>query len=314
LNGYFEDPCLFVRMLYEKRTLLFDLGNMERLKPADIYKITDVFITHAHIDHFIGFDALLRSILRRDTPLNVYGPSNISSCIEGKLKGYTWNLITEYPAVINVFSFSGKTLQHSAFRAKNRFRKETIRRIKTDRLLLRDPMFQIKAAVLDHGIPCLAYSIEEEFHINIDKDRLIKKGLTVGPWLTDFKKTLREKPGHDQRVNINGNSFKIKQLMDIVLITKGQKISYITDIAMNQKNISAATRLARDSNILYCEAYFMDKDRKKALERFHLTTKGCGLIAKKARVQKLVPMHFSPKYSDCPESVIKEALDEFYGR
>ncbi len=311
LNGYFEDPCLFIRILREKRAILFDLGNINRLKLSDIYKITDVFITHTHIDHFIGFDTLLRAILRRDAPLNIYGPSNILSCVEGKLKGYTWNLISEYPSVINVFSYNGRSLTHSVFRAKNSFKKETVGRSKSDGVLLKDPMFKVKASALNHGIPCLAFSIEEEFHINIDKDLLQKKGFIVGPWLTEFKRILRKKTVEDMILNIDGKSYSISQLRDIAMITKGQKISYVTDIAMSEKNIKKVIQFVKDSDILYCESYFLEKDRERALERFHLTAKTCGLIAKKARAKKLAVMHFSPKYRNCPDSVIKEAMEEY---
>ena len=77
INSPFDDPCVYVRALREKRALLFDLGHTNRLKPADIQKITDVFVTHTHIDHFIGFDTLLRALLRRETPLRIFGPPNI---------------------------------------------------------------------------------------------------------------------------------------------------------------------------------------------------------------------------------------------
>lgn len=311
LNGYFEDPCLFIRIPREKRAILFDSGNISRLCQADIYKITDVFVTHTHIDHFIGFDTLLRATLRRDTPLNIYGPTDILSCVAGKLKGYTWNLISEYPSVINVFSWNSKTLLHTIFKAENGFRKETVSRTKSGGVLLKDPMFKVIAAYLDHNIPCLAYSIEEEFHINIDKDILNRKGLAVGPWLSSFKKILREGPGADRTLNIEGKTYRLDQLNDIARITKGQKISYATDIAMTEKNISRLIELVKDSDIFYCESYFLEKDRERALERFHLTARTCGLIARKAGVKTLNLMHFSPKYRDCPESVVKEAMEEF---
>ena len=65
VNGPFEDPALFVRVLREKRAFLFDVGDVSALAPGDLQKITDVFVTHTHIDHFIGFDSLLRALLRR---------------------------------------------------------------------------------------------------------------------------------------------------------------------------------------------------------------------------------------------------------
>ena len=211
INSHFDDPCLFVRILYEKRTILFDLGNIYSLKPSDLYKITDVFVTHTHMDHFIGFDTLLRGILRRDLPLNIYGPSGILPCIEGKLKGYTWNLIKDYPTEINVFAYSGRYLTHSIFQAKNKFRKQTVSRVQSDGLLLQNPMFTVRAAKLDHGIPCLAYSLEENFHINIDKALLEKKGLPVGAWLNDFKRILREHPEDTQQaVRIGDRIFMVR--------------------------------------------------------------------------------------------------------
>jgi ribonuclease Z len=314
LNGYFEDPCLFVKILYEKRAILFDIGDIHSLRQSDLYKITDVFVTHTHMDHFIGFDSLLRAILRRETPLNIYGPPSLLSCIQGKLKGYTWNLIEDYPTIINVFTYNGRRLTHSIFPAKNKFRKQTVSGSESDGLLLEDPMFTVRGAKLDHGIPCLAYSLEEKYHINIDRALLNRKGLSVGPWLNDFKKIMREQTRHRRgTVRIGEKNIPVADISDIARITSGQKISYATDISVSQKNISRLINLIRGSDIFFCEAYFLEEDRERAVERSHLTAKATGAIAKKAGVKKLELLHFSPKYSDCPDKVIQEAMKEFQG-
>jgi len=313
LNSHFADPCLFVRMPHEKNAIQFDIGDITALSPSERYKISHVFVTHTHIDHFIGFDILLRMILRRDTPLNVYGPPKITACVEGKLKGYTWNLIKDYPTVINVFAFDGKTVSRSAFRAENGFKKEILLRSDSDGVLHSNPHFKVKAIKLDHGTPCLAYSFEEEFHINIDKDLLLKKGLTVGPWLTVFKRHLRENLASGHILTTEGKSYGTEEFSDIARVTNGQKISYATDISMNMKNIARLIELARDSDVFYCEAHFLDKDKERAVERFHLTAKAAGSIAKQAGVKKLVLMHFSPKYMDSPDAVIDEAMAAFNG-
>ena len=314
VNSPLEDPCLFVRILREKRAIQFDLGDISRLSAAEMNRITDVFVTHAHIDHFIGFDLLLRALLRRETPLNVYGPPGIIACVAGKLKGYTWDLIAGYPTVINVFAFSGRRVSHAIFRAKKRFRREAGETRKSDGLLLKDPLFLVRAVRLDHSTACLAFSMEEECHINIHRDALIKRGLPIGPWLTFFKRLLREAPGDTSReLLINGKRYTLGQLADIAGITRGQKVVYATDIAMTAGNISALTRLARGADDFFCEAYFLEKDRDRALERFHLTAKACGSIARNAGVKRLSVVHISPKYSDSPETVIKEAMREFGG-
>ena len=314
LNSYFDDPCLFVRILHEKRAILFDLGNIHSLKPSELYRITDVFVTHTHMDHFIGFDTLLRVILRREIPLNIYGPPSVLSCIQGKLRGYTWNLIEDYPTIINVFAFNGRYLTHSIFPAKNKFRKQTVLRSKSDGLLLENPVFTVRAAKLDHNIPCLAYSLEEKYHINIDKALMTRKGLSVGPWLNDFKKIIREQAEYGrQTVRVVDKDFRVSEISDIARISRGQKISYATDIAINQKNVSRLINLIKGSDIFFCEAYFLEKDRERAVERSHLTAKAAGAIAKKAGVKRLELLHFSPKYSDCPDKVIEEAMKEFHG-
>jgi len=313
LNSYFDDPCLFVRIMYEKRAILFDLGNIHSLKPSELYKITDVFVTHTHMDHFIGFDTLLRGILRREVPLNIYGPTSVLYCIQGKLRGYTWNLIEDYPTRINVFTFNGRYLTHSIFSAKNRFKKQTLSRSESNGLLLQNTIFTVRAVKLDHSIPCLAYSLEEKYHINIDKALLTSKGLSVGPWLNDFKKIIREHADHDrQSVKIGDKDVQISEISDIARITRGQKISYATDIAITPKNIAGLIGLIKDSDIFFCEAYFLEKDRERAIERSHLTAKTAGATAKKAGVKKLELMHFSPKYSDCPDRVLDEAMREFH--
>ncbi|MEJ2683862.1 MAG: hypothetical protein P8Z71_05650 [Candidatus Sulfobium sp.] len=311
VNGRFEDPCLYVRIPWEKRAIMFDLGDIHNLSPSEIYRITDVFVTHTHIDHFVGFDMLLRTILRRESPVTIYGPPNITSCIQGKLRGYTWNLISDYPAVIHVCAFNGKTLSRTVFRAGNGFRRETVGKEDSDGTLAADPMFKVRAARLDHDVPCLAYSLEEEIHINIDRDRLLKMGLPVGPWLTEFKKAVRENRPKERVINAGGKRYRLGQLSHIALITKGRKISYATDIAINRRNAAGLITLVKGSDVFYCEAYFLEKDRDRAVERFHLTARASGMIAREADVKKLVITHISPKYKDCPEEVIGEAMAAF---
>jgi ribonuclease Z len=312
VNSPFEDPSLFIRVIREKRAFLFDIGSINTLKPGNLQKITDVFVTHTHIDHFIGFDTLLRALLRRETPLRVYGPLNISDCVEGKLKGYTWNLIKEYPIKIEVFCIKGDKIFTSSFHAENSFKRTDNNTIyEFNGIILKEPQFTIKAIQLDHQVPCLAFSIEEEFHININKASLKEMGLPVGPWLSDFKKAIREHRPADTEFVVSKKRYKLEQLKDIATITRGQKISYVTDVSMNDGNIKKIIDFVSGSDTLYCEAYFMEKDMERALNRFHLTSKVTGKIAKEAKVKNLVVMHFSPKYKNNPDSPADEAMKEF---
>jgi ribonuclease Z len=313
INTPFEDPSLFIRIIREKRAFLFDIGSIYRLKPGDLQKITDVFVTHTHIDHFVGFDTLLRALLRRDTPLRVYGPVNITDCIEGKLRGYTWNLIKEYPLKIKVFCIKEDKIITSSFHAENCFERTEDGVSDFSGTLLCEPLFSVKTIQLDHQIPCLSFSLEEEFHININKAALKEKALPVGPWLSDLKNAMREEKLGDTEFIISNRKYYLEELKEITTITKGQKVSYVTDASLSDENIKKIIDLVRNSDTLYCEAYFLEKDRERALERFHLTAKTAGKIAKEAKVKNLVVMHFSPKYRKQIETPEEEAMREFIG-
>ncbi|MEW6002671.1 MAG: ribonuclease Z [Nitrospirota bacterium] len=311
VNGPFEDPSLFVKIIRERRAFLFDIGNIDRLKPGDLQKITDVFVTHTHIDHFIGFDTLLRALLRREKPLRVYGPSNITDCVQGKLRGYTWNLIKEYPMKVEVFCMKGDKVSTSSFYAQNCFNRMDNGISNFDGAILTEPLFKIRAVELDHQVPCLGFSLEEEFHININKAALQERGLPVGPWLSEFKKVIRERGSGDTEFYIAYRRYKLEELRELANITKGQKISYVTDASINDENIKRIIELVSDSDTFYCEAYFLEKDRDRALERFHLTAKTAGMIAREAGVKNLVVTHFSPKYRNLAETPEDEAVGEF---
>jgi peptide chain release factor 2 len=96
VNDPLGDPGLFVQFLYEKRAFLFDMGDQSPLTNADLLKVSHVFVSHTHIDHFIGFDRFLRTVFGREKTITLYGPENFIANVEGKLAGFTWNLVDRY--------------------------------------------------------------------------------------------------------------------------------------------------------------------------------------------------------------------------
>src|SRR5438132_1556713 len=65
VNGRSGDPALYVETLFEKRAILFDLGDIAALPARKILRLEQVFVSHTHIDHFVGFDRLLRLYVGR---------------------------------------------------------------------------------------------------------------------------------------------------------------------------------------------------------------------------------------------------------
>jgi ribonuclease Z len=96
VNGRYGDPTVYVETLFEKRGLLFDLGEMTSLSPQKIRRVEQIFVSHAHIDHFIGFDHLLRLLVEREKTVYLYGPSGFAERVYHKLQSYRWNLVECY--------------------------------------------------------------------------------------------------------------------------------------------------------------------------------------------------------------------------
>ena len=133
------------------------------------------------MDHFCGFDRLLRVCLGRDTALRMYGSDRVGAQVEHKLAGYTWNLVERYPGdfVIDVWEIDADWRAHGRrLRCRDRFHPEPLGSWNASGgVLLEEPAFHVRAALLDHGIPCLGFAIEEKSHVNVWKNRLAELGL-----------------------------------------------------------------------------------------------------------------------------------------
>lgn len=315
----FDDPFVFIRILREKKALLFDLGHIGRIESGNLLRISDIFVTHTHMDHFIGFDTILRLVLRRESPLRIFGPEGIIECIEGKLKGYAWNLIRDYPLKIEAFEVKGMQIHHSSFYAENSFQRIDNTPSEFNEILLKDSLFTVKGLQLFHQIPVLAFSLKEDFHININKEILSEMELPVGHWLSDFKKAVRKYYDIEKMMlrvdsevfKINDSYYTLSELIRIAVITKGQQISYVMDTSPTEENFSKLMPFIKHSDHLFCEAFFLEKDRQRAIERHHLTAADAGKLAREAEVANLTITHFSSKYINCPEDIYNEAMREF---
>jgi ribonuclease Z len=326
VNDPFSDPGLYIPFLYERGAIMFDLGEITALTPRDILKISHVFVSHAHMDHFTGFDKLLRIFLGRDSELHIYGPPGFSKHIEGKLNGYVWNLVEEYEynLVLRVSEVHENKMVQKKFLCKEGFRPgEAATSDITDGTLYKTPAFQVRGLLLDHRIPCLGLTLEESIHVNINSEELKKLNLDTGPWLTQFKKEIYAgTPKDADFFVINEENGKVPEKVRFTLgglsekiatITQGQKITYITDVIGSDVNISKIIELARGSDHLFIEAAFMERENSIAKEKYHLTAAEAGRIARAAEVKKLTLFHFSPRYSHMETELINEAMEAYNG-
>jgi ribonuclease Z len=323
VNDPFDDPGLFISFAYLKRALLFDIGEIQALSPKEILKTSHVFVTHTHMDHFIGFDRLLRLNLGREKQVQLFGPKGFLAHMQGKLAGYAWNLVDNYTSCLTLSA--SEILDHEIhtceYRCNEKFiphRPPVIRPFSG--IAYHEPGFTVEAAILDHRLPCLGFSLNERFHVNIIKEKLHELGLTPGPWLTSFKQSLYNETDPSSAFPVKDpfshhvRSFILGELAEkIARITPGQKIAYITDTAYSEENIEKMVALARGANILFIEAAFLEKDKEDADRKYHLTARQAGVIAREAGVNQMIVFHHSPRYIHQPELIRKEAENAFLG-
>lgn len=323
LNGVLGDPGLFVRLRWERRALLLDLGDLSTLPPADLLKVTDVFVSHTHIDHFVGFDHLLRIVLGRERTIRIFGPKGILANVEGKLSGYTWNLVDGYTLAFEVYEVGPDKITAARFPCHARFERTDLPPPLLFRgVLLDDPLFRVEAALLDHKIPCLAFAVVETQRINIDPEQLRTLGFSTGPWLNDFKRLISSGAPDGVMVRAECAGVAASHVREVPLgdlrntiatVTRGQRLAYVTDAIYSEENREKIRALALDADILFCEAVYLEQDRDHARERYHLTARQAGLLAREANVKELTLFHFSSRYQECPDALYREAAEAFGG-
>jgi ribonuclease Z len=326
VNDPFGDPGLYIDFLFDRRAILFDLGDLSPLSARQILKVGHAFVSHTHMDHFTGFDTLLRLLLGREKVLRLYGPPGFIDRVEHKLAAYTWNLVANYESdfvVQAVEAHSDGTLQAAGFRSRAEFRREPLEPPGLPAgLLLDEETFQVRVAFLDHQIPCLAFALEEKFHVNVWKSGLEELGLPTGPWLRELKSAVARGEPDEMPVPVrwrdNGSSqertVSLGDLKEKVLrIVPGQKIAYVTDVGYTPGNVKAILEIARDADSLFIETAFTHEEERRAAEKYHLTARQAGELARAAGAKRLIPFHFSPKHSEQAEQLVLEAMEAFGG-
>jgi ribonuclease Z len=280
-----------------------------------------VFVSHAHVDHFVGFDHLLRVLLGRPKVVRLYGPPGFTDHVEGKLRGYAWNLLDGYSLAIEVHEVHPGEVKRARFTCPDNFRREDVPGAPlVDGLLIDEPDFRVRSVCLDHRIPCLAFAMEESMHLNVDKVRLDGLGLPVGPWLMDVKRAIRAGDPDDRPIRVawSVDGERRERVVglgvlrrEVIRASPGQKLVYVTDAIGSPENRERILSLARDADLFFCEAGYPERDAERARDRYHLTTAQAGRLAADAGVRRFAVFHLSPKYRTCGGDLVAEAMAAF---
>lgn len=229
-----------------------------------------IFITHYHGDHFLGVPGLVQSMNLNDRDR----PLDIYGP-RGTEDLMSWLITAGY------FAPGYEIFAHDVSPG--------------DRIELDG--FSVTAAEADHSVPTLAYSLEEnqrQGKFNASKAKEL--GIPEGPL---FRRLQQGK-----EVEFNGHTVTPDQVLGPS--RRGRKIVYSGDT----RPCENVVELAREADLLIHDATLMSDEERQASDFGHSTALAAAEVAKRAKVEMLALVHYSPRYKDT-EPLLHEAQRVF---
>lgn len=259
------------------RMLLLDCGEGTQMQLRKssfrIQKISHIFISHLHGDHYFGLIGLLNTmhLLGRTQPIDLYGIQPLIQLIDLQLELSGTTLA--YPLLFHPF--------------------ET----ELPSIIVDNTEFSVSTIPLNHRVPTCGFLISEK----PEKRRIRKEFLKKNK--VPFQFFDRIKDGEDF-TDENGVIFPNTQITDDP--PHARSYAYCTDTAYHEPIIP----LIKNCDLLYHEATFMEDKADDAHAKFHSTAREAATIALKANVKQLVIGHYSARYKEV-ESLLAEAKQVF---
>lgn len=305
--GLIDDPLLLVRVRPLRESILFDCGEIHHMAKRVVKAVSALFITHAHMDHFMGFDAFVRHNHVSPKIFDIFGPPEIAGKIACKLAGYDWNLTEPDWCGFRVHEIHSVLNRAASLPGKDGFPCRPLDETpRTGTEIYGNTYMDVKAELCDHRIPALVFRATERPSFNLDVAKMGRLGVVRGDWLRRLKRGfyggftgqgpllvpfrrgegVLEEPVKDCRAfydSIRGEEAPAS-------------IGYVTDIGASPENMEKVVAFMEGVTLLVCECTFLARDRDKALASFHLSTTDLNLLVERIRPRFVLPMHFSKSY------------------
>ncbi|HRV52010.1 MAG: ribonuclease Z [Bacteroidetes bacterium] len=236
-------------------------------------KITHIFISHLHGDHYLGLVGLLSTmhLQGRTNEIHVYGQAELMDVIELQLRLSMTRL--RYQIIFH-------PIKHFA-----------------PAIILEDEDMIVKTIILNHRIPCTGFLFKEK-----PKPRklLVNK---LQQYNIPFSFYGKLKDGFDYR-DVDGNVIANDELT--ISSRAPRSYAFCSDTVYDESIINEI----RGVDLLYHEATFLHDMVERAQTTFHTTSLQAATIAKKAEVKKLIIGHFSARYKEL-QPLVDEARTVF---
>ncbi len=306
-SGLLDDPVMFINVRQTGRGILLDCGQLHHLAKRVLRSTDALFVSHAHMDHLMGFDHLLRHVHVASRTVALYGPPGIADRISHKLAGYDWNLTEESWCTIEVYEVHPSKIEQFEFAGSRGFtsrHRQTLPR--HDHIIYQTRHLKVEAEICDHKIPVLIFRVTEARPFLIDRQRLHEEKLLPGPWIKELEKRFHDNcwecgpievwkaAAEDHTVETIDDAEALYQT--ICCNVPSASIGYICDIGMTHENLSQVCDLLSGVTLLVSECTFLAKDKEKARISAHLCTTDLNQISRQVKPDLLLPMHLSKSY------------------
>lgn len=169
-----------------------------------------------------------------------------------------------------------------------------LRPVTGDGVVAEGARFALLAGALEHRIETYGYRLQEPDDRRMLPERLAEAGVE-GPAIGILQR--------NGELLLDGRRLLVE---DFSVPRRGQAVAYV----MDTRWCEGAVALARDADLLACEATFLERDADLAHRYQHLTAAQAGRLAATAGARKLVLLHFSQRYTD-GDAFAEEASREF---
>jgi ribonuclease Z len=272
-NGYF--------LRWDAAGLLFDPGEgtQRQMLFAGVTasQVTGICVTHFHGDHCLG----LPGVLQRMALDQVTHPVTVSYPAES---GEFFGRLRHAAIFRDSLTLVERPLSAADSPATTAWVQAGATRSAPDSdggLVLETPAFRLEARPLSHRVPAVGYRLTEPDGRRMLPAELAARGIS-GPDIAQLQKAKVITLPNETVVTID----------DVSEFRRGQKFAFVMDTRM----CDAAIELARDVDLLVCEATFANADADLADSYGHLTAGQAGWIAAEAGARTLVLTHFSQRY------------------
>lgn len=238
-----------------------------------IQRITHIFISHLHGDHYYGLPGLLSKfhLLGRKKKIQLYGPPGLQEILDVNFRHSNTRLV--YPLEFHPID------------------------PEESKVVCDNDQFSVKTLPMLHSVPTSGFLFREKpFKRNIKKEFVRKNNIP----LNEFEEIKEGKDFIDEEGNLHPNSEITTDPPE------ARSYAYCTDTAFNERLSS----FIQGVDLLYHEATFAEDLREAAHDKQHATAREAAEIARRANAGRLILGHFSARYKSV-DKLVNEAREIF---